>query len=128
MGEPSIQEPSIQEPSIQEPSIQEPSIQEPSIQEPSIQEPSIQEPDLGGLGMEGSASETLTGSGAQEGIISEVAPPQEPGSVTSIPVETIEPPVTEETETTAEETETTTDEGGLSALFDENPNPHPENE
>ena len=35
----------------------------------------------------------------------------------------------EETETvSAEETETTTDEGGLSALFDENPNPHPENE
>ena len=126
----SIQEPSIQEPSIQEPSIQEPSIQEPSIQEPSIQEPSIQEPDLGGLGMEGSASsETLAGSGgAQEGIISEAAPPQEPGSATSIPVETIEPPVTEETQTMAEETETTTGEGGLSALFGENPNPHPENE
>ena len=78
--------------------------------------------------MEGSASETLTDSGAQEGIIFEVAPPQEPGSATSIPVETIEPPVTEETQTMADKTETTTDEGGLPTFFGENPNPHPENE
>ena len=133
MGESSIPEPGMGEPSIPEPGMGEPSIPEPGMGEPSIPESSmgessIPEHGMGGLGMEGFASETLTGSGAQEGIISEVAPPQEPGSVTSIPVETIEPPVTEETETTAEETETTTDEGGLSTLFDENPNPHPENE
>ena len=42
--------------------------------------------------------------------------------------ETIEPPVTEETQTMADKTETTTDEGGLPAFFGENPNPHPENE
>ncbi len=135
-GQPQADQPMDMNALRMEPIMEPSNIGEAPVEETSIPSPSgpsgMEEHGLESLGMDppmGSGSGEVTAeamTGVQEGVASEVAPPSEPSPTNTLPVE--ETVTEEKPQATPEETEPTTEEGGLSALFGDNPNPPPEDE
>ena len=103
----------------------------------SFQPPSVgADPGMLGLGTDAPMGDGLTteslgaGSsleGSSEGMADEITP-VDPGSASSVPVETITEEAPAAADAAAEEPESTSDQGGLSALLGEDPSPAPEEE